>query len=603
MPLAEAYGHIAFIETCGDNGVPIQRPCSICPETYAYILQLLGYQPHSCPEVSALPKRDHADATSSRRPSAIVMKRVQKLPRQVVSRMQTLLKTAVMNAHGPSGLEKLFRKYDKDRSGSLSAEEFRRVVRVELKLNSTFLSDKDLDALLVALDCDGNATLSVDEVASFIDHGAGTFFAQAGGEADDDPATHLMTQGEHATDVAGPGSAVEGFQRPGGSGVCRLDNPDEALGCVGKEHTASAHLRSSADATSFVADQYPRCHDSNKQQETENDGSRGFRGYSKGRGAGDVGVGAEDATRRKESKQRPANLEALRRIHTVLLAVTKSSGAATRRLRNVQVKGVEELHKQLRESCISREDLSDEDIVLLAQAFEDLKADQRSDPSSEARASDRITLSRFLDEGTSMFVEDPLESSSCAMVADERDHVHGQQKSLEQHARNKKSRSSTRRNPSRSRTQKGTRSEVLEIGDGSSIAGGGGISTEPHCGGKDILPSADAVEDPSRPAATTARPCFKGVGLQQDSSRGWHGQVLFPTLSSHNGGLLQTPGQKPRLRPRSARTVEVSGARGIAGGIVIAAPEVLGLDLGPGDKSSWTPGRRASMSLVRRGQA
>jgi len=96
-----------------------------------------------------------------------------KVPSEEVSkRLQEELKKATRN----NPLDKLIEKYDKDQSGSLNAEELRRVLRVELKIPSSIISDEDMGALIMALDDDGTGNLSGDELQDFVERGSATFY-------------------------------------------------------------------------------------------------------------------------------------------------------------------------------------------------------------------------------------------------------------------------------------------------------------------------------------------------------------------------------------------------------------------------------------------
>jgi len=70
-----------------------------------------------------------------------------------------------------------------------------------------------------------------------------------------------------------------------------------------------------------------------------------------------------------------------------------------------------------------------------------------------------------------------------------------------------------------------------------------------------------------------------GGGARGNSRDGisWHGQLIFPSVAADNVGLMQTPGMlPPKQRLRSPRTVEVSGARGVAGGRILTTAAILG---------------------------
>ena len=140
----------------------------------------------------------------------------------VAKKIQSRLKLAIRG----STAKKVFGKFDKDGGGSLDAKEFRRMIRAGLKIgkvrgvrgsrgvgatassrcrhyltalfhhahhhrlplplrcpssytipNQIDITDEDIEALIVALDDDGGGTLSIDELADFVERGSATFHA------------------------------------------------------------------------------------------------------------------------------------------------------------------------------------------------------------------------------------------------------------------------------------------------------------------------------------------------------------------------------------------------------------------------------------------
>merc|ERR1740117_1539287 len=77
---------------------------------------------------------------------------------------------------GVHSFEKTLKMYDKDHSGSLKAEEFKRLLRVEFKITADKLSDADVKKLLQALDEDGDGEVSAAELLDFVKEGSGTFY-------------------------------------------------------------------------------------------------------------------------------------------------------------------------------------------------------------------------------------------------------------------------------------------------------------------------------------------------------------------------------------------------------------------------------------------
>eukprot|EP00618_Florenciella_parvula_P006440 CAMPEP_0119517948 /NCGR_PEP_ID=MMETSP1344-20130328/34706_1 /TAXON_ID=236787 /ORGANISM="Florenciella parvula, Strain CCMP2471" /LENGTH=111 /DNA_ID=CAMNT_0007555593 /DNA_START=90 /DNA_END=422 /DNA_ORIENTATION=- len=70
---------------------------------------------------------------------------------------------------------KFFKRFDKDRSGSVDYDEFKKMIRVGLKITKEVLPDKDIEVLIKALDDDGGGTLDLEELADFVERGTATF--------------------------------------------------------------------------------------------------------------------------------------------------------------------------------------------------------------------------------------------------------------------------------------------------------------------------------------------------------------------------------------------------------------------------------------------
>jgi len=79
-----------------------------------------------------------------------------------------------------------FRRYDKDKSGSLDIKEFKRLVRATLKVPPTQLTDRDLDSFIKALDDDGSGDLDIAELSDFVLRGSATFNDKHKGDEEDD---------------------------------------------------------------------------------------------------------------------------------------------------------------------------------------------------------------------------------------------------------------------------------------------------------------------------------------------------------------------------------------------------------------------------------
>ena len=57
----------------------------------------------------------------------------------------------------------LFKHYDRDNSGELDFDEFRRAVRKDGKLTEEVVADADLEKMFAAVDTDGGGSIGLDE--------------------------------------------------------------------------------------------------------------------------------------------------------------------------------------------------------------------------------------------------------------------------------------------------------------------------------------------------------------------------------------------------------------------------------------------------------
>jgi len=112
------------------------------------------------------------------------------LKEDLCRRLQSQLKSATMGI----SLQKFFRKFDKDRSGTLNTDELRRLIRIELRITPATMSDKDVETLVAALDDDGGGQLSVDELVDFIERGTATFWSGPEEEVEQEPQISSPTQ-------------------------------------------------------------------------------------------------------------------------------------------------------------------------------------------------------------------------------------------------------------------------------------------------------------------------------------------------------------------------------------------------------------------------
>ena len=78
-------------------------------------------------------------------------KKRRKLPDpKVIDKLQAKLRAACMDTKP----QKFFSKFDKGKSGDLSAKELEKLIRTSLKITKKELSEKDISALVQALDDD-----------------------------------------------------------------------------------------------------------------------------------------------------------------------------------------------------------------------------------------------------------------------------------------------------------------------------------------------------------------------------------------------------------------------------------------------------------------
>jgi len=115
-------------------------------------------------------------------------KKRRKIDEKVAEKLQSKLKAACIDT-APA---KFFKKFDKDKSGDMNAKELSKMIRVSLKISEKELSEADVKALIDALDDDGSGSLSLDELADFVEHGTATFYA-------DHAATEAADAGKRTT--------------------------------------------------------------------------------------------------------------------------------------------------------------------------------------------------------------------------------------------------------------------------------------------------------------------------------------------------------------------------------------------------------------------
>lgn len=153
----------------------------LSPELYQAVLAAMRppVAPQESEPAQVLPKRRLRKAELERK----------KAGEEAALHLRAALKAAMISG----SLPKMFRKFDKDRSGSLTSDELRRLIRLELHVPTSKVTDSDIDAILFAIDCDATDTLSVDELAQY-------FGLDLGGLLDEDS----KDGGPHKRNSIGP---------------------------------------------------------------------------------------------------------------------------------------------------------------------------------------------------------------------------------------------------------------------------------------------------------------------------------------------------------------------------------------------------------------
>ena len=82
--------------------------------------------------------------------------------------VQQKFRAASYTSHGQDWA-KLFRHYDRDNSGELDWEEFRRAVRKDAQVTSEAVSDAELQGLFRAADADRGGTIGEAEFVALLD--------------------------------------------------------------------------------------------------------------------------------------------------------------------------------------------------------------------------------------------------------------------------------------------------------------------------------------------------------------------------------------------------------------------------------------------------
>ena len=101
-----------------------------------------------------------------------MLAKLSKIPPDVRSKMHSKMRAAAYGISGGSSREdweKLFRKIDKDGSGDVSKFEFRKAVRLQLKIRPDDVSDAEVDKFFQAFDDDGSGDVAWEEIVTFLE--------------------------------------------------------------------------------------------------------------------------------------------------------------------------------------------------------------------------------------------------------------------------------------------------------------------------------------------------------------------------------------------------------------------------------------------------
>ena len=111
-------------------------------------------------------RREHSSSPRKRRDS-------NKFDEKMESRIRSKLKAASYTVDGVNW-GKLFHYYDKDKSGHIGFDEFKRLLRTDAKISITALSDHDVRELFDTVDSDGSGEMDLHEFHRFVTGEMGT---------------------------------------------------------------------------------------------------------------------------------------------------------------------------------------------------------------------------------------------------------------------------------------------------------------------------------------------------------------------------------------------------------------------------------------------
>jgi hypothetical protein len=144
-------------------------------------------------------RAEEAEAAKEARKTRLAKKRRPDFDPEVMRKLQGRLQAATF---GKEPLE-VFKAFDKSGDNVLDLAELTRMIRVELRISGGEISDDVIAAFVRAVDDDGDATVSLEELADFVQYGMATFYADHAQSAENAPQRargKSMAWGERALD-------------------------------------------------------------------------------------------------------------------------------------------------------------------------------------------------------------------------------------------------------------------------------------------------------------------------------------------------------------------------------------------------------------------
>ena len=118
-------------------------------------------------------RAEEAEAAKEARKTRLAKKRRPDFDPEVMRKLQGRLQAATF---GKEPLE-VFKAFDKSGDNVLDLAELTRMIRVELRISGDEIPDDVIAAFVRAVDDDGDATVSLEELADFVQYGMDTFYA------------------------------------------------------------------------------------------------------------------------------------------------------------------------------------------------------------------------------------------------------------------------------------------------------------------------------------------------------------------------------------------------------------------------------------------